>query len=52
MQTFYVLNVGNQFNSDDRREKLYLKFYQQIQDEYHKERPSDCVIVAISKDQM
>ncbi|XP_044126058.1 nuclear receptor coactivator 5-like [Bufo gargarizans] len=43
---------SNQFNSDDRREKLYLKFYQQIQDEYHKERPSDCVIVAISKDQM
>ncbi|XP_069594605.1 nuclear receptor coactivator 5-like isoform X2 [Ranitomeya imitator] len=41
-----------QYNSDDRREKLYLKFYQQIQDEYHKERPSDCVIVAISKDQM
>ncbi|XP_069820317.1 nuclear receptor coactivator 5-like [Dendropsophus ebraccatus] len=43
---------SNQYNSDDRREKLYLKFYQQIQDEYHKERPSDCVIVAISKDQM
>ncbi|KAM4018060.1 uncharacterized protein ACNLHF_007526 [Anomaloglossus baeobatrachus] len=43
---------SKQFNSDDRREKLYLKFYQQIQDEYHKERPSDCVIVAISKDQM
>ncbi|XP_073515474.1 uncharacterized protein [Phyllobates terribilis] len=43
---------SKQYNSDDRREKLYLKFYQQIQDEYHKERPSDCVIVAISKDQM
>ncbi|XP_073432262.1 uncharacterized protein [Dendrobates tinctorius] len=43
---------NKQYNSDDRREKLYLKFYQQIQDEYHKERPSDCVIVAISKDQM
>ncbi|XP_053555520.1 uncharacterized protein LOC128646101 isoform X2 [Bombina bombina] len=40
------------FNSDDRREKLYLQFYQQIQNEYHKERPSDCVIVAISKEQM
>ncbi|XP_053305680.1 nuclear receptor coactivator 5-like [Spea bombifrons] len=40
------------YNSDDRREKLYLQFYQQIQNEYHKERPSDCVIVAISKDQM
>ncbi|CAN2389550.1 Nuclear receptor coactivator [Pristimantis euphronides] len=43
---------STQYNSDDRREKLYLKFYQEIQDEYHKERPSDCVIVAISKDQM
>ncbi|XP_056382309.1 nuclear receptor coactivator 5-like isoform X2 [Hyla sarda] len=43
---------STQYNSDDRREKLYMKFYQQIQDEYHKERPSDCVIVAISKDQM
>ncbi|KAM8947405.1 uncharacterized protein RCH25_050523 [Pelodytes ibericus] len=40
------------YNSDDRREKLYLQFYQQIQNEYHKERPSDCVIVAISKEQM
>uniref|UniRef100_A0A8C5PRY4 Nuclear receptor coactivator 5 n=1 Tax=Leptobrachium leishanense TaxID=445787 RepID=A0A8C5PRY4_9ANUR len=40
------------YNADDRREKLYLQFYQQIQKEYHKERPSDCVIVAISKDQM
>ncbi|XP_063801414.1 nuclear receptor coactivator 5-like [Pseudophryne corroboree] len=43
---------STQYNSDDRREKLYLQFYQQIQDEYHKERPSDCVIVAISKEQM
>ncbi|KAM4721237.1 uncharacterized protein WCC33_007564 [Rhinophrynus dorsalis] len=42
----------SQYNSDDRREKLYLQFYQQIQNEYHKERPSDCVIVAISKEQM
>ncbi|KAM4614342.1 uncharacterized protein O3C94_022318 isoform 1-T1 [Discoglossus pictus] len=41
-----------QYNSDDRREKLYLQFYQQIQNEYHKERPSDCVIVAISKEHM
>ncbi|XP_018421249.1 PREDICTED: uncharacterized protein LOC108794663 [Nanorana parkeri] len=40
------------YDSDDRREKLYLKFYQQIQDEYQKERPSDCTIVAISKEQM
>uniref|UniRef100_A0A803K6Y4 Provisional ortholog of nuclear receptor coactivator 5 n=1 Tax=Xenopus tropicalis TaxID=8364 RepID=A0A803K6Y4_XENTR len=41
-----------QYSTDDRREKLYLQFYQQIQNEYHKERPSDCVIVAISKEQM
>ncbi|KAG8437760.1 hypothetical protein GDO86_008459 [Hymenochirus boettgeri] len=41
-----------QYNTDDRREKLYLQFYEQIQNEYHKERPSDCVIVAISKEQM
>ncbi|XP_063294873.1 nuclear receptor coactivator 5-like [Pelobates fuscus] len=40
------------YSADDRREKLYLQFYQQIQNEYHKERPSDCVIVAISKEQM
>ncbi|CAI9577481.1 unnamed protein product [Staurois parvus] len=43
---------STQYDSDDRREKLYLKFYQQIEDEYHKERPSDCTIVAISKEQM
>ncbi|XP_075044947.1 uncharacterized protein LOC142104269 isoform X2 [Mixophyes fleayi] len=43
---------STKYNSDDGREKLYLQFYQQIQDEYHKERPSDCVIVAISKEQM
>ncbi|XP_075433125.1 uncharacterized protein LOC142470078 isoform X3 [Ascaphus truei] len=41
-----------QYSTDDRREKLYMQFYQQIQAEYHKERPSDCVIVAISKEQM
>ncbi|KAM9301563.1 uncharacterized protein PAF06_014759 [Gastrophryne carolinensis] len=48
----YSRTDSTQYNSDDRREKLYLKFYQQIQDEFHKERPSDCVIVAISKEQM
>ncbi|XP_065423150.1 uncharacterized protein LOC101951213 isoform X9 [Chrysemys picta bellii] len=39
------------YSRDDRREKLYLQFYQQIQKEYDKERPSDCIIVAISKEQ-
>ncbi|KYO27292.1 nuclear receptor coactivator 5-like [Alligator mississippiensis] len=39
------------YTRDDRREKLYLQFYQQIQKEYDKNRPADCVIVAISKEQ-
>ncbi|ETE67299.1 Nuclear receptor coactivator 5 [Ophiophagus hannah] len=36
---------------DAHRDKLYLQFYQQIEKEYNRERPSDCVIVSISKDQ-
>nr|XP_032639949.1 uncharacterized protein LOC116826970 isoform X5 [Chelonoidis abingdonii] len=43
--------VDDDYTRDDRREKLYLQFYQQIQKEYDKERPSDCIIVAISKEQ-
>uniref|UniRef100_A0A8D0H222 Anticodon-binding domain-containing protein n=1 Tax=Sphenodon punctatus TaxID=8508 RepID=A0A8D0H222_SPHPU len=39
------------YTRDDQREKLYLNLYQQIQKEYDKDRPSDCVIVAISKEQ-
>ncbi|XP_058010963.1 nuclear receptor coactivator 5-like isoform X2 [Ahaetulla prasina] len=36
---------------DAHRDKLYLQFYQQIEKEYNRQRPSDCVIVSISKDQ-
>ncbi|XP_070616302.1 nuclear receptor coactivator 5-like isoform X1 [Erythrolamprus reginae] len=36
---------------DAHRDKLYLQFYQQIEKEYNREKPSDCVIVSISKDQ-
>ncbi|XP_039208362.1 nuclear receptor coactivator 5-like isoform X2 [Crotalus tigris] len=36
---------------DVHRDKLYMEFYQQIDKEYKRERPSDCVIVSISKDQ-
>ncbi|XP_026531675.1 nuclear receptor coactivator 5-like isoform X2 [Notechis scutatus] len=36
---------------DAHRDKLYMQFYQQIEKEYNRERPSDCVIVSISKDQ-
>ncbi|XP_048371555.1 uncharacterized protein LOC125443464 isoform X3 [Sphaerodactylus townsendi] len=39
------------FAKDIHREKLYLQFYQQIEKEFDKDRPSDCVIVSISKDQ-
>ncbi|XP_068938890.1 nuclear receptor coactivator 5-like [Petaurus breviceps papuanus] len=38
-------------SKDHRKEKLYQHFYQQIQNEYDKERPSDCTIVSINKDQ-
>ncbi|XP_043836790.1 uncharacterized protein LOC122738984 [Dromiciops gliroides] len=38
-------------SKDHRKEKLYQQFYQQIQNEYDKERPSDCTIVSINKDQ-
>ncbi|XP_077166237.1 uncharacterized protein LOC143823627 isoform X3 [Paroedura picta] len=39
------------FTKDIHREKLYLQFYQQMEKEFDKDRPSDCVIVSISKDQ-
>ncbi|XP_044283659.1 nuclear receptor coactivator 5-like isoform X1 [Varanus komodoensis] len=39
------------YTKDVHRDKLYLQFYQQIEKEYDKDRPSDCVIVSISKDQ-
>ncbi|XP_054856567.1 nuclear receptor coactivator 5-like isoform X2 [Eublepharis macularius] len=39
------------FAKDIHREKLYMQFYQQIEKEFDKDRPSDCVIVSISKDQ-
>ncbi|KAL8194947.1 UNVERIFIED_CONTAM: hypothetical protein K2H54_040897 [Gekko kuhli] len=39
------------FSKDIHRDKLYLQFYQQIEKEFDKDRPSDCVIVSISKDQ-
>uniref|UniRef100_A0A5F8H542 Anticodon-binding domain-containing protein n=1 Tax=Monodelphis domestica TaxID=13616 RepID=A0A5F8H542_MONDO len=38
-------------SKDHLKEKLYQQFYQQIQSEYDKERPSDCTIVSINKDQ-
>ncbi|XP_063169356.1 nuclear receptor coactivator 5-like [Candoia aspera] len=39
------------YPKDVHRDKLYLQFYQQIEKEYNRDRPSDCVIVSISKDQ-
>ncbi|XP_015274740.1 PREDICTED: nuclear receptor coactivator 5-like isoform X1 [Gekko japonicus] len=39
------------FSKDIHRDKLYLQFYQQLEKEFDKDRPSDCVIVSISKDQ-
>ncbi|XP_061449891.1 nuclear receptor coactivator 5-like [Rhineura floridana] len=39
------------YTKDVLRDKLYLQFYQQLEKEYDKDRPSDCVIVSISKDQ-
>ncbi|XP_078526484.1 uncharacterized protein LOC144799146 isoform X1 [Lissotriton helveticus] len=41
----------DQYAKDNRREKLYVQFYEQIHKEYAKGRPSDCVVVAISKQQ-
>ncbi|XP_053127006.1 nuclear receptor coactivator 5-like isoform X2 [Hemicordylus capensis] len=39
------------YTKDVHRDKLYMQFYQQIEREYDRDRPSDCVIVSISKDQ-
>uniref|UniRef100_H3AU58 Si:ch211-216l23.2 n=1 Tax=Latimeria chalumnae TaxID=7897 RepID=H3AU58_LATCH len=35
----------------DHRGKLYEQFYIQLQDEYDKEKPADCVVVSMSKQQ-
>lgn len=50
-ERYQYSQTEDKYNRDDRREKLYLQFYKQIQEEYDKERPSDCVVVAISKEQ-
>ncbi|XP_029464356.1 nuclear receptor coactivator 5-like isoform X3 [Rhinatrema bivittatum] len=50
-ERYQYSQTDEKYTRDDRREKLYLQFYQQIQKEYDKERPSDCVVVAISKEQ-
>ncbi|XP_033012642.1 nuclear receptor coactivator 5-like isoform X3 [Lacerta agilis] len=39
------------YTKDVLRDKLYLQFHKQLKKEYDKDRPSDCVIVSISKDQ-
>ncbi|XP_069463140.1 nuclear receptor coactivator 5-like isoform X2 [Ambystoma mexicanum] len=41
----------DQYSKASRREKLYVQFYEQIHKEYTKERPSDCVVVGINKEQ-
>uniref|UniRef100_A0A6I8N714 Nuclear receptor coactivator 5 n=1 Tax=Ornithorhynchus anatinus TaxID=9258 RepID=A0A6I8N714_ORNAN len=38
-------------SGDDRKELLFQQFFQQIRQECVKERPSDCTIVSVSKEQ-
>ncbi|XP_077787655.1 uncharacterized protein LOC114602235 isoform X5 [Podarcis muralis] len=45
------ISLDDDYTKDVLRDKLYLQFYQQLKKEYDKDRPSDCVIVSISKDQ-
>ncbi|XP_038609271.1 nuclear receptor coactivator 5 isoform X2 [Tachyglossus aculeatus] len=42
---------GDDHSGDDRRELLFQQFFQQIRQECVKERPSDCTIVSVSKEQ-
>ncbi|XP_042294236.1 nuclear receptor coactivator 5-like [Sceloporus undulatus] len=50
-ERYHYSQKDDDCSKDIRREKLYLQFYQQIEKEYDKDRPSDCVIVSFSKDQ-
>uniref|UniRef100_A0A6J0UVC8 Uncharacterized protein isoform X1 n=1 Tax=Pogona vitticeps TaxID=103695 RepID=A0A6J0UVC8_9SAUR len=50
-ERYHYSQKDDDYTKDVLREKLYLQFYQQIEKEYDKDRPSDCVIVSISKDQ-
>ncbi|KAJ7311841.1 hypothetical protein JRQ81_006153 [Phrynocephalus forsythii] len=50
-ERYHYSQKDDDYTKDVLREKLYLQFYQQIEKEYNKDRPSDCVIVSISKDQ-
>ncbi|KAH0619629.1 hypothetical protein JD844_000421 [Phrynosoma platyrhinos] len=50
-ERYHYSQKDDDYSKDVRRETLYLQFYQQIEKEYDKDRPSDCVIVSFSKDQ-
>uniref|UniRef100_A0A8D0BD29 Nuclear receptor coactivator 5-like n=1 Tax=Salvator merianae TaxID=96440 RepID=A0A8D0BD29_SALMN len=50
-ERYHYSQKDDDYTKDAHREKLYLQFYQLIEKEYNKDRPSDCVIVSISKDQ-
>ncbi|XP_039618799.1 nuclear receptor coactivator 5 [Polypterus senegalus] len=39
------------FTPADRRNSLYQQFYKQIQEEYDRQRPADCVVLSVTKQQ-
>ncbi|XP_060643934.2 nuclear receptor coactivator 5-like [Anolis sagrei] len=50
-ERYHYSQKDDDYTKDARREKLYQQFYQKVEKEYDKGRPSDCVIVSFSKDQ-
>nr|XP_003224045.1 PREDICTED: nuclear receptor coactivator 5 isoform X1 [Anolis carolinensis] len=50
-ERYHYSQKDDDYTKDVHREKLYLQFYQQVEKECDKGRPSDCVIVSFSKDQ-
>ncbi|KAJ6665957.1 hypothetical protein lerEdw1_000861 [Lerista edwardsae] len=50
-ERYHYSRKDDDHTKDVHRDKMYLQFYQQIEKAYDRNRPSDCVIVSISKDQ-
>ncbi|XP_066493170.1 nuclear receptor coactivator 5-like isoform X3 [Tiliqua scincoides] len=50
-ERYHYSQKDDDYTKDVHRDKMYLQFYQQIEKAYDRDRPSDCVIVSISKDQ-
>ncbi|XP_015223955.1 nuclear receptor coactivator 5 isoform X3 [Lepisosteus oculatus] len=47
----YSQNASKNYTQADKRSSLYQQFYKQIQEEYDKQRPADCVVLSVTKQQ-